>query len=968
MNATANVAQKRAYAAIGIAVVAVFAIYLALGSSSAEFLPRFAGVAMVVVGGYYLGRKEIAEYDNAAGGAQNSVRWMIVGAVALSAVSFSTTMFGMAEFVSNQSGNAGATLVAWFISLGTTFGIQILMFYIAMTLGRQLVNARNNVAAVHTGSRLKGRNLFHFSAPQLWALIGAMILTALAALAMFPGLKTDLYSFGTGLAGLFSGTNDGESRVALSLVLLALAMLILLGFGVFSLTWGRVFALVLLLVYLMTLTFSVLFSFDSYYRLLQDPEDAALRRVVIVEERTKDMLSSAQVSLQRASLELQNQSEAATSLREIQAVLDQMQARQSEVGKLLIDQQKQSLSLVDQRRANLQRALNAAATAFEEEKKRILQAVGDSGLAQERAATDQALREEADNLTSLQQQKARALALERRLIDLGTLIKCENEGTFLQFDICQREGSGFKNSAAQAADPCGVPVRGGKSKTCLFIEEQSARTSERQTLPSIADMDQAISTVQGQMETLQQRLETIDAQITEQDDNRSARYREQLDAATERYNSEIAALRTRFAAPEAGNPSGGAVSLAGLFVRLDALRRTPTTASLESWVNECTQVRTALVAANFDIAQGLECQPPALSLMADAGDGLATARTGFGAAACNNPFTATPRSEANPDAADPVRQITRHTRNCLTIANRGQADVRASIRSLTELESVYGSDKRDIRRAVADLQRGSPGAVYAAIGALFVDLLILFIGFFAAHAASSAGNQNTADMTPDDVISILRGIVLNHSEDGTVQTGFKQFLRHIEPRSLPHRIGAPTERDRHEAMFRNTLKIPDTDDPDITLVFAVLTSIPGQFQDEVDFTPIQKPGQSAANTGTEDRRPAIHDEIISRMNQAAASNGTAPNARPGTGTAGFNPMQNAQSAYRRNRGRKTNGKVPSSFNALLKRSRQAGNEEMATKEPSAPEVNNPPRQSTRSETSATPDVLDDLPKPGSEYH
>ncbi|WP_058249289.1 hypothetical protein [Tropicibacter naphthalenivorans] len=792
-------------------------------------------------------------------GGEGTMGWILVGAVTLSAVSFSTTMFGMADFASQQQGSGADALVSWFISLGSTFGVQIIMLYISLKLGEQLVRMRPTF-----DERIQGDDPFDASdrparkTQGKWGTVQRLFLlivvTGLIAVSLMVFLQISLRD----LMDFFTALQDGSQEVSrwIGLLPLGLAFMLLVAVGVIKNVWDMSTSALLLGVYFVTLSISSLFSFDSYYKLFQDEEDIIQRRASIIQEVTSKMLIDANISLNAAAVGLLEDPQNAAALREVETALDGLQADRDEVVQTLLDRQAAGAEAARDQRATLTAELKRLNDEEAEEIALVTQnSTAGVGLSQQiRTLEPQiaALEAQRDQITaSIQAKREEVTVLDARL-------ECERTG-FKGPPHCEN-ASGIANPPD--FDPA---TRPGTFSGRLFIAKNKAEGELQQLEAQLTSTTDELTTLAEEKQALELQLQLANAAVAQDADGNSEALNE-IAKIRERFNTARQTLRDSFAQGSPVTETTAPVSLDQLTTLLGSFRNNPTNATFDAWSTECTAVRQSLVQAGSNLASSLNCQPARLDNLAQRGTDIEAAQQTFVDRACATAADpAETPSVAPPDLTD-LRALTAQTRGCLNLANRGQEDVREMIAELTELESVYLSDESDIRRSVDDFFRGAGSAQAAMLGAVTVDMLILVVGFLAALSAHSSLYGNPLKPMPDEVKASICALARNFSGDGTVETGLRRFLRYIEVRRPQ-----PGVRDwaRREAWFRNTLNRRAVTEEDRELVSAIMTAIPlGNIREVPYYPPL---GEEQPNEM--EMREGISQSVIRIMTELAFQNG-----------------------------------------------------------------------------------------------
>ncbi len=828
------------FAMVSLALPSVF-------NTPLDYWMRAISLVMIIWGSMRLGHRMIVDHMDRLGRTDSGAVMMLAGAVALSGVSFATTMFGMAEFASqrgSQTGADGTGLVGWFISLLTTFGIQIIMLFIALRLGEQLVQMRPSVdeqfeaATPPVGEMRQAllRNILR-AVPVLLLAPLAMVLLGVPFMALLEVLSAPETVTGLDRVGVVA---------AYGLVVLAVAI----ASGLLSLSWAAGVGVLLAFAYVGTLAVSSLFSFDSYYRLVQDDSDVERRRIAIVEETTSSMLRDAETSLRNQIVALQESPDAQSVLSGVETLLDDLQRRKDEINQKLAEDAEAFVARLGQRRDTLRAELQTR-LAEKQEAIAALDTGDDSANEAIRARTEAEtnLKTAQDALAALEEARddARAEAATNE-----TLAECERIG--------DNQSPGCEGTSG---------IAGERSAFTRFTNAAVAANARATRLENV-DIPNAAAEV----EIAERAFDRAEARVAAAQplsvEAVVAARQQALDRINERFDDRIEEIQNAIAAlptPE----QAGRISLESLEEAFIRFKGNPGNASLAEWVSECTNVRQSLLEAESTAAdiRDLVCRPVAMVDMAQQGDALRAAQQRFqglgddgnpqdGALVCTS-VGGLPSRTAEADVQAALDTLVDNTRTCLGIANRGQPEIEKLQGQLTELVSIYLGQNTDMRRSIEDLRRGSPFAVGAAAGAVFVDVLILVVGFLAALGATATQSHNPIRPNLDTVRDKLSKRAAPFSRDGTAVVPLQRFLSYLEPR----RIHAAQQTDPNVAynmLFRFALNRAAVRPEDEALVKAIMAAVPVRYQRWMPFDYRMPDGQTVL-----EEREAISQSVVDIM-------------------------------------------------------------------------------------------------------
>ncbi|MEM6619584.1 MAG: hypothetical protein AAF631_09805 [Pseudomonadota bacterium] len=871
-----------------------------------SFLPedaiRVVGVLGIAWGTVMIDRAIVSEERARPDGASNKLLLVLRAAIVLSAVSFATTLFGMLSFVagSSEDGDIGRQSVGWFISLGTTFGIQFIMLIIALVLGERLIGLRPRFDdKIHKefddleDDRPQNRNAvwLRVTLVPLAVLIGAV---AAVMLGLFPAFDLD--------TALREVNLDLVFRISVG-ILLALLALGLLQFSLAKTNlWQPLSLLFLLFVYVGTLAVSSLFSFDSYYGILLTESDQEQRKGSIIREDTTQMFITARTSLDQQMTNLREGPLSDQIEEVVQGGIDALitNARNLEAeferdARLQQDEQEALNTRIDERIAALR-------TDRERDVAEALGALGQIETLRERVAILQARRDEAQ--ADAAQTRAALQTVQENINNLRAWADCEELGR--TDGVCE----------LAPIPMTGVPDCGSR---CLGYRAD-ATNLESVELPqaqrAAATAQERFEAADSELQTTTVRLEAAAGSVQSTEGAISPAAQRARDIS-DRYDAQIAELEEQKSLGLVRAQQTG-FDIGALSAAYAAFKSNPGPETLSSYDTTCRTTRDTLLRIGVQDAsvREFDCQPAAMSTLATQANRVQNTIAAFDAscgsttispasavtaalAAAQAPGSVAPTAEApegigrdtptapgtgnaeppasavqtqtqppaaisqsaaNDDAS--LRRIVDRTRACLAVANLGQTDVINANRALTELESTYLSDSPSIRRAVNDLVRGNGFAIGAASAAVFVDVLILFVGLLVAMSRDSTLYDNPLNPQVMDVEDRLSRTAAWYAPDQQEATGMRIFFQYLQQRYLDGdegRMGVASDE-----IYRTAIDPHAVRPEHKRLVNAVVNALPARYKRTVKFRPLASGGRGEAVPTT-----AINGTIVSYIARKA---------------------------------------------------------------------------------------------------
>lgn len=850
-------------------------------------IPYIVGVLLVLVGAWRVGQRILQdERSRLSTGDQSRMEFLIVAAVALSAVSFLTTLFGLFGFASASSETPGQQIAFWVISVGTTFGIQVILFVISLVLGERLVELRpRKDDAYHAGLQQTDRYSYGEDRPtatQRWMQsFGLIVGIVFGMLLLLIGLSAfglvDLPGAWRALLGQFTG--EGQNSYVVGIVFAVLALMIFRVTGLIGSLWHLMVPSFLLFVYGGTLLVSSAFSFDSYYSLVQNSEDIATRRGNIVRDETTRLLARAEAALLDADRELREGVRGQALATQVEAGIDQLiesanqleEAFQRAVDLQIAQEQERSRQIVSQ------------LTALKEQEDAELRVVvADASTRAGLSATILAL----EGTQSAAQQRLESareslVALNQDMLHKRALADCEEHG--LNEGICEGRS--------------GIPKCGPR---CRKLRGQADRIEAVQ----IPDAQRQVAQAEANLEEITTRLSAENLRLiaaSASPEENAAR----AEAIRERYarqREQLEKARANLGGGGDARAPTGAFDVNTLRSDFATFYSNPNTDNLQSYVSNCQRVRDILLSesSTADMVRDFSCQPPSLlsfqaqhaSILAarvefqrmcrsDQNPASAPANEGSGfAPAPPLPVddVAAPGAMApsavvafNSNDLVPLRALAEHTRECLAIASgievmltggEGGGRLQGAENDLIELSGVYLSEERDIRRSFADLWRGTDYAVATFAGAVLVDILILVLGFLVAVARPSVMYDNPFDPNLEQLEKDLGNIAAWYSSDRKPATGMRIFNSYLEERFIHPR--GPHEPANPELIYRMTVNKDAVRPEHERLVTSILNALPPRYRQTVTFSSV-----ASGTDKAEGWRTAINDRVVSMITSIA---------------------------------------------------------------------------------------------------
>lgn len=856
----------RSAISVGLISLVIVAMVIAALSWLPDAITQVLGVLGIVWGAVMIDRSIVTEERQRSDGASSKLLIVLRAAIVLSAVSFATTLFGMLNFVagSSGSGDAGQKTVGWFISLGTTFGIQFIMLVIALVLGERLIHMRprfddklhrkfsefeDEVAAPRNTKWLRATTI-----P-----IAALLLVGAAISFGFISIS-ELWNFATSFG------DDTGPQIGLGILLLIAALVMLRSARVMTSLWQPISLIFLLFVYFGTLAVSSLFSFDSYYGILQTESDLEQRKGSIVREETAQMIINARTSLdnQMASIREGDRSEEVDAL--VRDGIDTLvrNARNFD------DELRRDALLEEQRIQERNDRIDAQIAQLREDKANArldaLDSLSEAGSLREQIVNLARQRDAAE--ARVQEAIVARDALQTNINNLRSWADCEENG--LTDGICEQAPN-----AMSGIPSCGPRCEGYRT-TADNLENVDLPAAQR----AIETARQDLNAVESELQTAQVRLQAAQAETTFAEGEISpAAQRAQEIAA--RYDEQIRALEDQKSIGIVVAQSAE-FDVGGLSASFAAFKSNPNPETLERYDEVCRTTRDGLlrVGVQDSAVREFDCQPAAMSILAASAGRVERAQTRFDAqctvlddvapAPIIDPDAGAPQampvsqSAANDDAS--LRRVVDKTRSCLSIANVGQQAIVDASQDLTELESTYLSDSPRIRRAIEDLRRGNVFAIGAASAAVFIDVLILVVGLLVAMSRDSVLYDNPLDPGVEAVEAMLARTARWYAPDHKEATGMRIFYQYLEPRYVEgdNDIGGSTSDEIYRAAI-NVQGVPPQHQP---LVNALLHALPARYKRTMRFHPLESGGKGEPVHGT-----AINGTIVSFISRKAHASG-----------------------------------------------------------------------------------------------
>ncbi|MDJ0826919.1 MAG: hypothetical protein QNJ16_15585 [Rhodobacter sp.] len=620
---------------VSLIVLAVLAAVVAGVVWFNDSLTGIVGIGGIIWGTYHVDRAIVAE-ESRADGTNNKLLIVLRSAIVLSAVSFATTLFGMLNFVSTSSDGLGDKIVGWFISVGTTFGIQFIMLVISLVLGERLIGMRPRF-----DDKLH-RNLHSFQgAPNKdraglvqrgTGFITAMVLLALAAIAFgwisWQDITALFNAFLTGGAG---------PQIGLGIAFVAAALIALRSSQVLSDFWQPLTLVFLAFVYFGTLAVSSLFSFDSYYGLLQTESDLDQRKGSIIREETDAMIFSARASLEDEVGVLREGDRARQIDQQVAGGIDLLSQNARNLEQEFVRdaaRQQQELDDENQRR---QEKIDELRKLKTEARNELLSILSDKNQLQVAVTNLETSLENAQ--AGLQSQIEQRDSVQEEINNNLAWADCEKLG--LTDGICA-EAPGEMSGKPSCGSRCE-----GYQKRAADLERVELVDAERGISTATANLRRT----EGELEDARTRFQAARDQTTANQGETAAvalRVRES-DAL---YDEQISALQREisFRVVSARSTEFDVGALSSAFANF---KSDPSKESLASYIETCRQTRDTLLRIGVEDAEvvGFDCQPASMSILASRADRIRDARTAFEAQCTGTPLTVSPANATTGPAA-----------------------------------------------------------------------------------------------------------------------------------------------------------------------------------------------------------------------------------------------------------------------------------------------------------------------------
>lgn len=778
-------------------------------------------------------------------------RIMLRAALVLSAVSFGTTAFGMLEFVEGSQTSTGDGFTGTFISMGTTFGIQIIMLFIALELGERLLKLRprfdDDLHKIHGeyGSDSISR------ARRMQMRAGWLIALALGVMALFAWDVISPADFASLL--VFS---NSSARIWLGVICVLGALWALLAFGVVRNIFAFITLVFLGLVYAGTLAVSSLFSFDSYYSILQSKEDIEQRRGSILREETEAMRRMSYTSLRTQLEQLQQAPESEAIHEEVKGGLNTLLSKSREFETQLAADSVKARALQEADNKRIAEQVERLEAERDDEIQEELSIIVDRRALEEQVTLLDSQRQAAQQV--LTKATADRDAVQSEINTRLTLADCEEFGI------------------AEGADCQGTTGRVSCGPNCQRYRQEAANLGRIQ-LPQaerrVVDARVQLETIISQFEEAQVRLDATNFEATASEGGISPAA-ERANQIRARYNKQIKELRDQITYVSPKDSNGETFDIEGLSRNYDIFRSAPGAETLKEYTRECRQIKDGLTRIGVLDAEvaTFDCQPASMRIFAANSDRLRDALKDYETTCSttpSDPSQGAPVQSSGSNDESTLRKLIDFTRSCLSIANFGQEDVRAMSRDLTELESSYLTGRADLRSSINDLIRGNQFAIGAASAAVFVDVLILVVGLLMAMNSPSMLFENPLDPVPTKVEDLILNIAETYSSDGSTASSFQIFLSYVEDRAIPV-TSARNPEALLEEIYRATINENSIAASHRSVVKALKNGIPARYKREMSFVSPRAPAGTKPET-----RTAINQTIIAFMNQHAYVQGTA---------------------------------------------------------------------------------------------
>ena len=835
-----------------------------------DWLPYVLGVFLVVIGTWMIGHRIITdERSKVTTGDQSRMVILIIAAVALSGVSFLTTLFGLFSFAASTSEGPGQQFAFWVISVGTTFGIQVILFVISLELGERLVKMRpRHDDKFHkvkdettTNDPDDERSQLRLRLVQLVVglpmVIGLLVLSG-SAFGLF-----NLVDLWNALKGLFDPNQDSNVLLGVAFALAAIVALRMLGFV--SNLWRVMVPGFLVFVYLGTLAVSAFFSFDSYYSLFQSEEDISSRRGNIVRDDTTQMLAMAEASLLDADRRLRNGPVGTQLDTDVSAAIDQLVSGATRLDDVFQRAARENAERDRARIIEIDKQIADLRKRQQQEIDRVIEQASDrteieSGIASVSTTIGSRMENLDDarqNLDDLREEMNRS----RQLAD------CEEQG--LSDGVCE---------GASGNRGCGTLCRRYR-RDADQIEEVRIPDTERR----IEQLELELTELDAQLRAENLQLTSASSGLGSDED--------QIAAIRARYQPQIEDLESTrpVTVPGAQTAESTGFDTSTLPTAFANFKSNPNTTNLDRYVGACQSIRDILLAQpeTTDSVRTLDCVDPSMLSFQQQSDRIVAARNDYqrqctgGASPAGQPaptaITAADAATEGPQGTTTpsndlitLRNLAERTRTCLAIAssidvmlNAGQQSgsnttLQSAEADLIELIGVYLAETSDMRRSIADLRRGTDFATWSAAGAVFIDTLILVMGFLVAVARPSELYENPLKGDVERLENDLVKVAARYAPDRNAATGLRIFVNYLEARFLkPLEPGEPMDIGH---FYRDTINSNAVLPKHRNLVEAILRSLSSRYQRPVEFRPI-----SSGGTGPSETRTAVYEQIVKTM-------------------------------------------------------------------------------------------------------
>lgn len=825
-----------------LALVAVGALFFVFGDvftgaigTLSDGLPYVAGVLLVCWGLWKVDKALVAEeMAKPSSGDRRRLIFALRASLVLSGVSFLTTLFGMFNFVSGSGTSLGQTISGWAISVGTTFGIQVILFVVSLTLGERLVALRPRFDDSHNralsnaagrGAREHPESRFYEMSTKVIGLVSVTLLLLLAISAFGIFSLKDLWE---AIKGLINGEAESQAWLGVAFILIAIALARF--FGLMRSLWTPMILSFLFIVYLGSLAVSALFSFDSYYQIFQSDEDAMARRGAIVREETSAKMQIANNAFIIAMDDLRDGDVADRLNAEVEIGIDRLIQSASELEGIFQTAFNDRIVRNQERNAQIDTQISALNDQLDSAIAAVVSVATDRSQVE---AVIASITDEQDVArTRLENARTQRRTIQDTILSNRARANCEEQG--LTEGIC--EGS-------SGIPDCGTRCRAWKAEADRLEQVDLIRAEQ-----AIAQAEEELEQLSGRLEA--QRLNQLAGSTSPEDDQaRVAQIRA-------RFQAQIDALEQSRPQLQAGaQETSGAFDVTTLRTNYAEFISNPGDETLNGFVSTCRDVRDTLLGEGVTDIQNFECQPASMVRFAQqatrimqaeerfnqqCGDGTddpLVAQSSTGGAGLNETDTALNNLSAPSDDLQDLRALVEQTRRCLEIANVGPATVRDAVSDLTEIISTYLGESSDMRRSIEDFRRASPFAVGAASGAVFIDMLILFIGFLVAMTRPSSLYDNPLDPEIQQIENNLNRIAAHYAPDNKTATGMRIFMSYLEERYIDPshaRDGAANP----ENAFRYAIDTDAVQSEHKQLVKAILSQIPLRYRQTKDFQPL----------------------------------------------------------------------------------------------------------------------------------